>query len=112
MKRSMLCATLGLMISVPALAAGDTLPIVSFEDGAAAVLDVSECDKKFVEKIVKAEAAKVQGQHVVMIYTAAMVSRGAVSDGAEPLVIGALKTPATNAQVDGLIGKPACNEPF
>ena len=60
----MLLETIGLMGSVPALAASDTLPILSFEEGAA------------------------------------------------PRAIGALKSSATKAQVDGLIGKPACNEPF
>ena len=112
MQKKLLFATLGLMITAPALATGDSLPIVSFEDGAGAVLDVTECDPNFVEKIAKAEATKIQGQHVVMIYTASMVSNGVVSDGAEPLAIGALRSPATRAQVDDLIGKLACNEPL
>lgn len=118
MAKSALLATALLLTSAATFAADnagnfvESLPIISVKKAVASLLDTSRCDKKFIERIAKAEATEFMDQHVVMIYTDSMVGEEGYDDHPEPLAIGAFSSPMPKAEVNALIGKPVCNEPF
>ena len=111
MKNSILIASITMALAAPALA-DEKFPLVSFEESAANLVDVSQCDKKYVEKIVEAKATEFDGMLWVFVYTALMVSETDLEYSGDIPAVGPLKVPATKAQVDWLIGKYTCTEPF
>lgn len=108
MKKSFAVLALTATLSVPALAQPQT-----FEDAAAPLLDVSECDKQYLARIGKVEAQVIEGQHFVLVHPAPSMSAGGIeADVHEPFGVGPLREPATAAQIQSLKGELVCNEPF
>lgn len=112
MKTFLITTAAVLALSTSALADDTTLPLITFQEGAQALLDVSECGEEFVEPVTKAANSRIDGRNVVLVFTPTMVQDGVEAEGAEPFAIGSLKEPATQEQIDSLIGKTVCNEPW
>jgi len=112
MKTFLITTASALALSNSVLADDTRLPIITFQTGAQALLDVAECGEEFVEPVTKAANSSIDGENVVLVFTTTMVQDGVEAEGAEPFAIGPLKEPATQEQIDSLMGKKVCNEPW
>lgn len=114
--KSMMSKKVALALVMGALAqpvlAQEMMAPRSLAEAAVDAFNTSECDPKFLEKVVKAQPMEYEGNKFVMVFTNTMMENGVESELAEPLMIGPLNKAATAAEVAALKGRPICNEPF